>query len=202
MYLLGFCHQIRKFFIVIFFLQSIFIIETTNISSSLIERFGLITIIVLGEVIVGVIQGVASYANMTYEIGITAALGMLIAIGLWWLYFDTVSISTPRKGYLNQTAWLYLHLPLIIGITATGAAILNIIDIADRNQQSARFLLIGAIVTSYISIAILQFTIEQTEYNRNIVGVARRVTLIAAILSLALLFLDINSIWLLGIFTL
>jgi len=176
--------------------------ETTNISSSLIERFGLITIIVLGEVIVGVIQGVASYANMTFEIGITAALGMLIAIGLWWLYFDTVSISTPRKGFLNQTAWLYLHLPLIIGITATGAAILNIIDIADRNQQSARFLLIGAIVTSYISIAILQFTIEQTEYNRNIVGVARRVTLIAAILSLALLFLDINSIWLLGILSL
>jgi len=173
--------------------------KTSNVSSSLIERFGLITIIVLGEVIVGVIQGVASYANMSYEIGITAALGMLVAIGLWWLYFDLVSTSTPRTGYLYQTGWLYLHLPLTIGITATGAAVLNIIDMADRNQESARFLLIGAIAISYISIALLQYTIELNEYNRNIVVVARRVTFIAALLSLILLFLNVNSIWLLGI---
>lgn len=136
---------------------------------------------------------------MDIQIFIAAGLGMLIAIGLWWLYFDSVSLSTPRTGYLNQTGWLYLHLPLIIGVTATGAAILNIIDAVDKNQSSARMLLIGAVAVSYFSIALLQFTMKLSDENRNIIKVARRVTFFAAFSSLILLFFTIDNLLLLSL---
>ena len=58
--------------------------RTTDVSPSAVERFGLFTIIVLGEVIVGVVQGVAGHHHLSWLAGgRTAALGMLIAIGLW-----------------------------------------------------------------------------------------------------------------------
>lgn len=173
--------------------------QATTISSSMVERFGLITIIVLGEVIVGVIQGVASYHHLDFHVGITAALGMLVAIGLWWLYFDTVAMNSPRKGLIAETGWLYLHLPLTMGITATGAAILNIIDVAEKNQDGAKVLLIGAVAISYLSIALLLLTIKISEEHSNIFKTGRRVTIIAAFFSIALLLLNIGNILLLGL---
>ena len=66
-----------------------------SVSPSAVERFGLFTIIVLGEVIVGVVNGVAEHHHLSWTVGITAALGMLSAIGLWWVYFDFVSHHLP-----------------------------------------------------------------------------------------------------------
>src|ERR1700752_23371 len=65
------------------------------ISPSAVERFGSFTIIVLGEVIVGVVSGVAEHAHLSWLAGGSAFLGMMIAIGLWWVYFDFVSGRAP-----------------------------------------------------------------------------------------------------------
>lgn len=173
--------------------------QASTISSSMVERFGLITIIVLGEVIVGVIQGIASHKSMNLNIGIIAVLGMLVAIGIWWLYFDTVSWTRPRKGLWVESGWLYLHFPLTMGITMAGAAILNIIDVAEKNQDSAKYLLIGAVVIAYISIALIIYTIDISKETIKIFQTAQRVTFIAACLSLLLLFVSSNNIQLLAL---
>ena len=91
-----------------------------NISDSLVERFGLFTIIVLGEVIIGIVSGVNEHHDLTWQVGITATLSMLIAIGLWWVYFDLVSHHRPLRNMGIVFIWLYLHLFLTIGITAVG----------------------------------------------------------------------------------
>jgi len=65
------------------------------ISPSAVERFGLLIIIVLGEVIVGVVSGVAEHPHLSWQVGGIAALGMMIAIGLWWIYFDFVAGRPP-----------------------------------------------------------------------------------------------------------
>src|SRR4030095_14042487 len=69
----------------------------TLISPSAVERFGTFTIIVLGEVIVGVVSVVAQHPHLSWLAGGTAFLGMLIAIGLWWVYFDFVSGRPPIR---------------------------------------------------------------------------------------------------------
>ena len=72
---------------------------------SLIERFDLFVIIVLGEVIVGAIDGMSQVAPVDPDEIVIGLLGVLVAIGLWWVYFDLVSHRAPTS---NRTQ-LWLH---------------------------------------------------------------------------------------------
>ena len=90
------------------------------------ERIGLFTIIVLGESIVAVVGGVSEIDWTPISIAI-ALLGLSIAFSFWWMYFDTVDESplhAMRKGKMRVAlTWLYSHLPLAIGLTATGVGV-------------------------------------------------------------------------------
>ena len=92
--------------------------------SHLPERFGLFTILVLGESIAAVVAGLEHEGwEMTPFIG--AILGIIIATGLWWIYFDNLEGSVVRRKKGQRTAWkptvwIYSHLPLAISLTATG----------------------------------------------------------------------------------
>ena len=90
------------------------------------ERIGLFTIIVLGESIVAVVGGVSEKQWTPISIAI-ALLGLSIAFSFWWMYFDTVDES-PLQGMKTgkmkvALTWLYSHLPLAIGLTATGVGV-------------------------------------------------------------------------------
>jgi len=43
---------------------------------------------------VGVVQGVAAHEELTLTIGLTAGLGLVLAVGIWWLYFDLIAHQT------------------------------------------------------------------------------------------------------------
>ena len=51
------------------------------------ERFGLLTLIVLGESVFAVVVGVS---EVSWDVGsaVAAAAGFLLAAALWWIYFD------------------------------------------------------------------------------------------------------------------
>ncbi len=66
-----------------------------SLSPALVERFGLFTILVLAEVIVGVVQGLLEREQLSALAGWTGVLGMVIAFGFWGLYFDYVSHRPP-----------------------------------------------------------------------------------------------------------
>ena len=89
-------------------------------ASHLPERFGLFTIIVLGESMVAVVSGVAGQHWAAASV-LTAVLCFLFAFGIWWLYFDNVSHSVVHRGRLSGHAWVYFHLLLMMGLTASGA---------------------------------------------------------------------------------
>jgi low temperature requirement protein LtrA len=87
------------------------------------ERMGLFTIIVLGESLFAAITGLSKQDDWGITATAIAVLGLVSAFSLWWMYFETVDGSPlsqgqnhPERGLL----WLYLHLPLAIGITAAG----------------------------------------------------------------------------------
>ena len=96
-------------------------------SSHLPERFGLFILIVLGETIGAVVNGIAGH-QWTISSAIAAASGISIAFSLWWIYFENLggsAIQAARK-YCRLRAyqiWLYTHLPLAIGIATTGAGV-------------------------------------------------------------------------------
>jgi low temperature requirement protein LtrA len=126
---------------------------------SLIERLGLFVIIVLGEVIVGSVTGMADVVPLGLDGIIIGLLGVLVAIGLWWIYFDLVSHRAPVSR--TTQLWLYLHLPLVISMAAGGAGVLNTVEHATEPLPDAvRWLLVGSLAASVLSVALLTQTLE------------------------------------------
>lgn len=157
--------------------------RSNSLTPSAVERFGLFTIIVLGEVIVGVVNGLAEHHHLDGTVLITAALGMLIAISLWWVYFDFVSHHLPIEGVRTTYAWVYLHLPLTASITAVGASVLNVVEHSGEHLPAeVRGLLVGAIAVALISIALLMRTIHLPPSHHEIVQTGERVTFVVAII--------------------
>lgn len=108
------------------------------------ERIGLFTIIVLGESIVAVVSGVAETNWTPVSIAI-ALLGLSIAFSFWWMYFDSVEESplhAMKKGQMKiALTWLYTHLPLTIGLTATGVGVEKMIHSLAHDSASSEKLL-------------------------------------------------------------
>jgi low temperature requirement protein LtrA len=170
-----------------------------DVSASLVERFGLLTIIVLGEVVVGVVAGVTEHHNLTWQVGGIAALGMLLAIGLWWVYFDLISHHRPHRNMGIVFAWLYLHLPLTIGITAVGASVLNAVEHASAPLASeVRWLLIAATSLTLISTALLTRTTQILPEHQRVHQIGRQGLFISAILIILLGFIPLETIPLLA----
>jgi low temperature requirement protein LtrA len=87
------------------------------------ERFSLIVIIALGESIVAI--GTGLHGELDAGTIAAALLGLVLAFGLWWAYFDVVAIAAERRfrsseGYerlrIARDSYSYLHLPMIAGI--------------------------------------------------------------------------------------
>jgi low temperature requirement protein LtrA len=87
------------------------------------ERFSLIVIIALGESIVAI--GTGLQGGLELETIGAALLGLALAFGLWWAYFDVVAIVAERhfreaqgmrRLRLARDSYSYLHLPMIAGI--------------------------------------------------------------------------------------
>ena len=126
---------------------------------SLIERLGLFVIIVLGEVIVGAVNGMAELKPITSQGIVIGLLGVLVAIGLWWVYFDLVSGHEPTPA--RTQLWLYLHLPLVIALAAVGAGLLNTVEHSMVPLPTdVRWLLVGALAFAVACAAALTRTLE------------------------------------------
>jgi low temperature requirement protein LtrA len=85
-------------------------------ASHLVERFGLFTLIVLGESVISVAQGAAG-AEWTAATLAAAVGGFLAVACLWWLYFDRIETAVIRS-VLRGLVWNYAHLPLLAGLVS------------------------------------------------------------------------------------
>ena len=174
-----------------------------NISESLVERFGLFTIIVLGEVIIGIVSGVNEHHDLTWQVGVTAGLGMLVAIGLWWIYFDLISHHRPIRNINIVFVWLYLHLFLTIGITAVGASVLNVVKHAgEALPGEVRWLLLSATAMTLVTTALLTRTTQILPEHQRVNDIGRRGLFISVILIILLGLFPLDTIPLLSLIVL
>ena len=95
-----------------------------NSASHFAERHGLIIIIALGESIVAIGVGVAQLP-VSWPVIVASVLGLTVAGGIWWAYFDVVAILAERalrqaqgeeRARFARDAYSYLHLPMIAGV--------------------------------------------------------------------------------------
>jgi len=133
-------------------------------TDSLVERFGLFTIIVLGEVVFGVVDGLSAHDRDTKTIT-TGMIALVIGFGFWWIYFDLVGRRLPRRDGAAMTAWLLSHLPITLSITAAGAAIVSLIGHAHdaRTPAGTAWLLSGAVALGLTALIVTERSLADAE---------------------------------------
>jgi low temperature requirement protein LtrA len=106
------------------------------VTDALIERFGLLTIIVLGETLTGVVTGLADepLSALSLSVGLVA---VVVGFGAWWTYFDFAGHGHPRPNRAASGQWMFSHLPLTAAIAAMGAAMVSLIDHAHDGRTPA-----------------------------------------------------------------
>ena len=176
---------------------------SSQVTPALAERMGLFTIIVLGEVIAGVISGVSGHHHLNWSLFGIAGFGSAIAMGLWWIYFDTAAGLPPRSRRQGFVAWSYLHLLLTLGIAGTGASVSYVILHAETQiLPEARWILAGMIAITMLSIGGLVQIVQHSDDIRRIHYIAGRTMLVSVIPVLSLGFLRVGTLPLLGILAL
>jgi low temperature requirement protein LtrA len=132
------------------------------------ERFGLFTMIVLGESVVGVINGLAGLQDRGLldapAIG-AGVLGLAIGFALWWIYFDFVARRAPKPVLVMALFWVYLHAAALTGIIATGVGVsVAIADTATGPLTApSRYLVVGGVALAVVGIAALETTLARGE---------------------------------------
>ncbi len=128
------------------------------------ERYGLLTLIVLGESFVKVLTTLnVNGAGLTQ--GINGLLGLFIVCSLWWIYFDDVAGSRIKRSPLAGFAWIYAHLPLTIAVVATGVSIKKAMyfDLLQPAPVSYRWLLCGSLALVFFSVAAIDAVTERRQ---------------------------------------
>ena len=133
-------------------------------TESLVERFGLFTIIVLGEVVFGVVDGLSASERDVKTIT-TGMIALVIGFGFWWIYFDLVGRRPPRPDGGALASWLLSHLPITLSITAAGAAMVSLIAHAHdaRTPASTAWLLAGAVAVGLLALIVTTRALADAE---------------------------------------
>jgi low temperature requirement protein LtrA len=136
------------------------------------ERYGLFTIILLGESLVAVMKGMESQEGWSVSAALSAFLGMAIAFLIWWWYFDGAEGAAERTIRTKRQArafvvWSYAHLPLYLGIAVAGVGIEHIVKIApDGHLHGAEpWLLGGAVTLLMLALTAIGITSERAEHD-------------------------------------
>jgi low temperature requirement protein LtrA len=87
----------------------------------LIERVGLLTIIILGESVSSLCTALANI-SWTGERLLTAATGFVMVSGIWWVYFDSFHLLTKQKLTTGHTV-LYSHFFVFVGLSILASLI-------------------------------------------------------------------------------
>lgn len=133
------------------------------------ERFGLFTILVLGESIAAVVAGLRHEGWIAGPV-VTAVLAVGVAAGLWWVYFDNLDGTVVRrradqKKAWKPTVWIYGHLPLVIGLMATAIGLEGAVIGAGGHDWpvNERWLLIAGVGGALVGIGIIELATERRD---------------------------------------
>ena len=115
------------------------------------ERFGLFTIIVLGEAVLATAMGASavswSPANITM-----ASIGFTMAACIWWINFDFVDDNAIRtRDLVPRFVYLYGHYFIVASIVALGVGVEHgIKETGDGHLHLPTLVLLGGGIATYL----------------------------------------------------
>jgi low temperature requirement protein LtrA len=127
-------------------------------SGHFVERHGLIVIVALGESIVAIGVGAAGLPLSAALIA-AAMLGLILAFGLWWLYFGgddeaaeiaLDAVPSRERGRVALNAFGMAHYPLLFGIVVFAAGVKKAVHYSEENIYLSQALLLGGGVAIFM----------------------------------------------------
>lgn len=106
------------------------------------ERYGLLTIIVLGETLLAAAAALTHAAEGRFDIRFVhiALSALVITLAMWWLYFS-IEEHLPKVNLSHALTWGYGHAPLFAAGAAMGAGFSVLVDVIGGHASVS--LLIG-----------------------------------------------------------
>lgn len=161
--------------------------------SHLPERFGLFTILVLGESIAATVAGLGHVA-WGVESTFTAVMALVVATAIWWLYFDNVEGKVVRREASTRrtwrpTVWIYSHFGIAAGLGIVAIGLEHAISEAGHGafDDFQRWLLVGGTAFAVIFVALTHLASGSPEtYKLHNAVAASRVLAAVVILVLGL----------------
>jgi low temperature requirement protein LtrA len=126
------------------------------------ERFGLFTIIVLGEAVIATATG-ASAVSWTAAPIAMASIGFAMAACVWWINFDFVEDDAIKsRSLIPRFIYLYGHYFIVTSIVALGIGVEHAIkETGDEHLHLPTLALIGGSIATYLSaITLIQLAAE------------------------------------------
>jgi low temperature requirement protein LtrA len=105
------------------------------------ERYGLFTIIVLGETILSAtvaIQVGFDLGGRLTDLVVVAASGLVIVFSMWWLYFDRPAAYRLSNTSMFAFAWGYGHYVVFASAAAVGAGLAVNVDVVKHLAHISR----------------------------------------------------------------
>lgn len=158
------------------------------------ERHGLIVIVVLGESLVAIGVGVAEQPVSAAVIA-ASILGVIVAVSLWWLYFDVVAhvaegvlaaAQGQERSRLARDSYTYLHFPIVISVIFIALGLKKVLEyVSDTEHHDLADALTGVpLIALYGGVAV--HLLGHVAFRRRNVGTwnPHRSTVAAALLLL------------------
>jgi low temperature requirement protein LtrA len=111
------------------------------------ERHGNFILLAIGESVVAVGAG-AAQQPISAPLLAGAVLGVAVAVGLWWLYFDVASLAAEQRlaeiqgkarVRLVVEAYTYGHFPIVAGIVVAALGVEGVLAHADETKALGGF---------------------------------------------------------------
>jgi low temperature requirement protein LtrA len=129
------------------------------------ERFGLFVILVLGESIAAIAVGV--HDTHWEAVNVTVAvLGFVVAVSLWWTYFDLAGAAATQtladrgghRSTLLHDIYAYGHWPIAMGLAAAGVGIEDAILQGGQPTLGSgiRWILCGGVALYLLALTVIQ----------------------------------------------
>jgi len=127
------------------------------------ERFGLFTLILLGESIVSLMKGIQGQPDWSVPAASSALLGIGLVFTIWYGYFEGAQAASARHVRSLQDArrfavWHQAHIPLYLGLILTAIGIEHVVKAGGHLplEHGAEWILCGAGTSLLAALTVLR----------------------------------------------
>jgi low temperature requirement protein LtrA len=161
------------------------------------ERFGLLTLIVLGESVLAVVLGVS---KVSWDAGsaAAAATGFIVAAALWWIYFDFLDEGAlTSRGIFGGLTYTYANYFVVVGLAALGAGVKLAVLAAggDHHYDDTSWVLSAGLAMAMFGLGVIQLVAGTVVVDMDVV-----LRLATAAIALVLIPFDLSPLAVVSIF--